>query len=226
MYSVFFGRPWWLSLGKGSACNVGDLGSIPGLERSPGGGHDNLLQCSCFRKSHGLRSLAGYIVHGVAKSQTQLSNEAQHIQSFVDVVYSETICFRCIISLLKLNRVLARNSLFRVTWFVNGWLELEVRQSVLEAKGCITVLSHLVLIPQHGRFFLISEISILLFSCLVVSDSLVTPWTGSSVHGISQARILEWVAISFSRGSRLNLHLLYWHVDSLPLSNLPQFDTN
>ena len=32
-----------------------------------------------------------------------------------------------------------------------------------------------------------------------------TPWTvtlaGSSVHGISQARILEWVAISFSRGS-------------------------
>ena len=27
--------------GKGSACNVGDLGSIPGLERSPGGGHSN-----------------------------------------------------------------------------------------------------------------------------------------------------------------------------------------
>ena len=37
--------------------------------------------------------------------------------------------------------------------------------------------------------------------------TLPTPWTvdcsppGSSVHGISQARILEWVAISFSRGS-------------------------
>ena len=39
-------------------------------------------------------------------------------------------------------------------------------------------------------------------SCLVVSDS-ATPWTppGSSVHGIFQARILEWVAIPFSRGS-------------------------
>ena len=40
-------------------------------------------------------------------------------------------------------------------------------------------------------------------ACKVVSDS-ATPWTslpGSSVHGISQARILEWVAISFSRGS-------------------------
>ena len=38
-------------------------------------------------------------------------------------------------------------------------------------------------------------------SCSVVSDS-VTPWTvGSSVHGILQARILEWVAIPFSRRS-------------------------
>ena len=42
-------------------------------------------------------------------------------------------------------------------------------------------------------------------SCSVVSDSFVTPLTvappGSSVHGILQARILEWVAIPSSRGS-------------------------
>ena len=43
-------------------------------------------------------------------------------------------------------------------------------------------------------------------SYLVVSDTLqpcgtVAPWPGSSVHGILQARILEWVAILFSRGS-------------------------
>jgi len=40
----------------------------------------------------------------------------------------------------------------------------------------------------------------------------VTPWSpqGSSVHGIFQARILEWVAISFSRGLNLCLlHLLH-----------------
>jgi len=41
---------------------------------------------------------------------------------------------------------------------------------------------------------------------VVCSNSIVTPWTVAhqvppSVHGISQARILEWVAISFSRGS-------------------------
>ena len=44
---------------------------------------------------------------------------------------------------------------------------------------------------------------------------------GSSVHGILQERILEWVAISFSRGifltQGLNLHPLYWQVDSLSI---------
>ena len=37
--------------GKESACNTGDLGSIPGLGRSPGGGHGNALQCSCLENS-------------------------------------------------------------------------------------------------------------------------------------------------------------------------------
>ena len=36
------------SEGKVSACNVGDLGSIPGLGRSPGEGNGNLLQYSCL----------------------------------------------------------------------------------------------------------------------------------------------------------------------------------
>ena len=45
---------------KESACNAGDLGSIPGLERSPGGGHGNPFQYSCLENLHGQRSLAGY----------------------------------------------------------------------------------------------------------------------------------------------------------------------
>ena len=44
-----------------------------------------------------------------------------------------------------------------------------------------------------------------MFSHCVVSDCFMTLWTvarqAPSVHGISQARILEWVAISFSKGS-------------------------
>ena len=39
------------SNGKESACSVGDLGSIPGLERTPGEGHGNPLQYSCLDNS-------------------------------------------------------------------------------------------------------------------------------------------------------------------------------
>ena len=43
---------------------MGDLGLIPGLGRSPGGGHGNPLQYSCLENPHGQRSLAGYIPWG------------------------------------------------------------------------------------------------------------------------------------------------------------------
>ena len=38
---------------KESACNVGNLGLIPGLGKSPGGGHCNPLQYSCLENPHG-----------------------------------------------------------------------------------------------------------------------------------------------------------------------------
>ena len=46
--------------GKESACNSGDLGLIPGLGKSPGGGHGNPLQYSHLENPHGERGLAGY----------------------------------------------------------------------------------------------------------------------------------------------------------------------
>ena len=45
---------------KEFACNVGDLGSIPGSGRSPGEGNGNPLQYSCLENPHGQRSLGGY----------------------------------------------------------------------------------------------------------------------------------------------------------------------
>ena len=56
------------SAGKKSACNVGDLGSIPGLGRSPGEGKGYPLQYSSLKNS------MDCIVHGITKSQTQLSD--------------------------------------------------------------------------------------------------------------------------------------------------------
>ena len=54
------------SAGKESACNAGDLSSVPGLGRSPGEGKDYPLQYS------GLENSMHCIVHGVTKSWTQL----------------------------------------------------------------------------------------------------------------------------------------------------------
>ena len=44
--------------GKESVCSAGDLGSVPGLGRSPGGGHSNPLQYSCLENPYGQWSLA------------------------------------------------------------------------------------------------------------------------------------------------------------------------
>ena len=54
---------------KASACNAGDLGSIPGLGRSSGEGNGNPLQNSCLKNPMD-RGAWRATVHGVTKSQT------------------------------------------------------------------------------------------------------------------------------------------------------------
>ena len=58
---------------KASACNAGELGLIPGLGRSPGEGNGNPLQYFCLENPMD-RGTWWAILHGVAKSQTQLSD--------------------------------------------------------------------------------------------------------------------------------------------------------
>ena len=67
------------SAGKESTCNKGGLGSIPGLEITPGEGKGYPLQYS------GLENSVDYIVHGVAKSRTQLSDFHFHLIFTVDL---------------------------------------------------------------------------------------------------------------------------------------------
>ena len=77
----FFNSLWIFSFlgfpggsdGEKSACNAGDLGSIPGLGRSPGGGHGNPLQYSCLENSVD-RGAWLTAVLGIAKSRTRLSD--------------------------------------------------------------------------------------------------------------------------------------------------------
>ena len=59
--------------GKESTFNVGDLGSISGLGRSPGEGNGHPLQYSCLQNSTD-RGAWWATVHGIEKSETQLSD--------------------------------------------------------------------------------------------------------------------------------------------------------
>ena len=56
---VFLGFPGG-SDSEESTCNVGDLGLILGLGRSPGGGYGNPFQYACLENPRGQWSLAGY----------------------------------------------------------------------------------------------------------------------------------------------------------------------
>ena len=75
-HSSSLGLPWCLS-GVESACNAG---SIPGLGRSPGGGHGSPLQYSCLENpvDGGAWQAAA---HGVSKSQTRLTRLSTHTRT-------------------------------------------------------------------------------------------------------------------------------------------------
>ena len=70
--------------GKKSSCSAGDLGSIPGLGRFPGGGHDNPLQYSCLEKPHGEISLVGYSLWGRQESDMteRLSTAQRNVRQY------------------------------------------------------------------------------------------------------------------------------------------------
>ena len=62
------------SVGKESACNAGDLGSIPRLGRSPEEGNDNPLQYSCLENSKH-REAWRATVHGVTRVRHDLETK-------------------------------------------------------------------------------------------------------------------------------------------------------
>ena len=61
-----------------NAGNTGNMGSVPGLGRSPAGGNGNPFQYSCLENPMD-RGAWQATVHGVAKSQTRLSMHTQNV---------------------------------------------------------------------------------------------------------------------------------------------------
>ena len=72
------------SYSKESAYNAGDLGSVPGLGRSPGEGNGNPLQYSCLDNPMD-REARWAIVHGVTKSRTWLNRLSTHTQWHIEL---------------------------------------------------------------------------------------------------------------------------------------------
>ena len=83
--------------GKESTCSVGDLGSIPGLGRSPAHGKGYPLQYSCLENPHGQRNLAGYSPWGHKESgMTDWLGIAQH-KSASSSPPEQKACDRCVL---------------------------------------------------------------------------------------------------------------------------------
>ena len=85
-----------------NAEDTGDMGSIPGLGRSPGGGHGNPFQYSCLENSMD-RGTWQTIVHIITKSWTRLKQLSMHTYAYVYIYmkcYSEFWrVFLCVFSL-------------------------------------------------------------------------------------------------------------------------------
>ena len=172
-----------------SACNAGDLGSIPGSRRSPGEGNGNALQSSCLENpmDGGAWRAA---VRGVTESQTRLSD-----YTFVFSLYCQLQEATQGVYTACLRQISGKHigSLRNRSGFYQGHGSPEMNMPRFPSDTPVTRLTH----PKQPS----SKIG--------------------EIHRISQARTLEWVAISSSRGLFLsqgsNPRLLHWQVDSLLL---------
>ena len=106
-FDILMGCPGG-SEGKELAWNAGDLGSIPGVGRSPGEGNDNPPQCSCLGNPMDTGAWQA-IVQGVTKIWTQLSDF--HSQS-KNVMF----LFGCFYSLCFSDLYLFQAYLFKGNW--------------------------------------------------------------------------------------------------------------
>ena len=178
------------SEGKESICSVGDLGSIPGLGRSPGGGHLNPLQYSCLENPHGQRSLAGYSTWGsqiVGHHWATKHSTAQIIYTYIHIHTHTYVCVRMYIYIER-----------ELPCWLSG------KESACNAGDT----GNLGLIPESRRTpaggngnplqYVAAAAAKSLQSCLTLCDPTDGSPPGSPIPGSLQARTLEWVAISFS----------------------------
>ena len=174
--------------GKESACSAGHQHLVPGSGRSPGEGNGNPLQYSCLENPMD-RGACWATVHGVTKSRTWLS-------------------WLILCELFIVNLSLPEcSSLNAPEYLISDWM-----------NGGLAWGSNpfLYLWPYGSQFKTVYVCVCMsaksLQSCLTLCHPMNCSPRGSSVRGVLQARIPEWVAISFSSGSsqpRDRAHVFY-----------------
>ena len=102
---------------------------------------------------------------------------------------SHSVCLKCLGSEKTRAMLLVPHWLELVTWPYLKERRLEMWMKLWLPKNQGTFLMHLMNVPSVSQ------------SCLILCDPMDCSPPGSSVHWISQARMLEWVAISYSRAS-------------------------
>ena len=193
-------------VGKESACNAGDPDSIPGLGWSPGKGNGNPLQYSYLENPINREAWRG-TVHGISKSQTGLSDRHFYFQGLrwsslpIWMRLPGPLILSQVVLLLFPPRVehdLATKPptfLWLATVLPFG-TERRPRRLSLAYDKLWTKKPLCPGIPQGPAacLFLVTQ------SCPTLRPHGLQPGS-SSVLGIFPARILEWIAISFSRES-------------------------
>ena len=116
--------------GKESACNVGDSGSIPGLEISPGEGNGNTLQYSCLENSMD-RGSSPAIVHGVTELNTTQWLTLSYSNAHHPFLY---LSWRVLLTPMKVMSVI-----------LHKWVGSVVSCS----NSCFDFNFHLRLLPRH-----------------------------------------------------------------------------
>ena len=154
---------------------IRDVGSIPGLGRSPGEGNGNIFKYSYLANSMD-RGPWWATVHGVVKSDTtELCMHTHYFGLFLNSIivfcsFLSWVCSRLIIWMVV------------VAWWQKYPLFTDVTDNIF----------HLPFVCMRAKS---------LHSCQTLCDPMDCSPPGSSVHGILQAKILEWVAMPSSRGS-------------------------
>ena len=177
-----------------NAGDVRDAGSIPGSGRSPGEGNGNPIQYSCLKKPHGQRS---YIPEGCKESDR--TEATLHSKSYIGTLSRTWEPFLW-------NVIIKKNK--TPFFLISVGPLLSCVQLCLSAKPSSRVLTSINTGSQAQTACNQTWDSIFSWVLLCLVTQLCATFCDPSdckldvtVHGIFQARILEWIAISFTEAS-------------------------